>query len=270
MQKLTIEANTATKLNLKELFVYRDLFVILAYRDFKVRYTQTVLGFLWALIQPAITLLIFTVIFGRVIKVSTGNTPYTIYVLSGLVCWTYISFVITQSGSSIINSQQMIKKIYFPRLIIPLSKSLVGLVDFLITFLFLILIMIYYQIMPSKNIIWLPIVFVFTLTTSVGIGIWLSSLTLRYRDIQHMIPFIIQIGLYATPIAYPISMIPEALKSIYYLNPAVGLIESFRWCLIGDTLITYNTFISYGVGCILFLSSFFYFKKVERTMVDIL
>jgi lipopolysaccharide transport system permease protein len=270
MQKFTIEANSPAKLNLKELFNYRDLFFVLAYRDFKVRYTQTVLGFFWAFLQPAATLLIFVMVFGKTMKVPTGNYSYTIFALSGLVCWTYISYVITQSGNSIIHSQNMVKKIYFPRLIIPLSKSLVGIVDFIIAFLFLVLIMAYNQVWPSKNIVWLPIVFLFTLLISSGIGIWLSSLMLRYRDVQHMIPFIVQIGLYATPIAYPSSMIPQSLQTIYHLNPIVGLIESFRWCLMGDDTITINTFISFATGIIMFFTSFIYFKKVERTMVDVL
>jgi lipopolysaccharide transport system permease protein len=270
MQKFTILANTPAKLNLKELFNYRDLFFVLAYRDFKVRYTQTVLGFFWAFLQPAATLLIFVMVFGKTMKVSAGNYSYTIFALSGLVCWTYISYVMTQSGNSIIHSQNMVKKIYFPRLIIPLSKSLVGIVDFLIALLFLVIIMAYNQVWPSKNIIWLPIVFLLTLLISSGIGIWLSSLMLRYRDVQHMIPFMVQIGLYATPIAYPSSMIPSSLQTMYHLNPMVALIELFRWCLMGDETISVNTFMSLGIGIALFISSFFYFKKVERTMVDVL
>jgi lipopolysaccharide transport system permease protein len=270
MQKVTIVANTPVKLNLKELFNYRDLFLVLAYRDFKVRYTQTVLGFFWAFLQPAATLMIFVLVFGRTMKVPVGNYSYTVFALSGLVCWTYIAYVMTQSGNSIIHSQNMVKKIYFPRLIIPLSKGLVGIVDFLIAFLFLIVIMVYNQVLPSKNIIWLPLVIILTLIISAGVGIWLSALMLRYRDVQHMIPFIVQIGLYATPIAYPSSMIPEVFQTIYHLNPMVGLIESFRWCLMGDGSITIHTIISFVIGIILFVSSFFYFKKVERTMVDIL
>ena len=256
-------------LNLRELFEYRDLFLILAWRDLRVRYAQTFFGLLWAFIQPLATLLIFTLIFGRAIKVDTGDIPYPVYALAGMLAWSYFAYVLNQSGQSIIGAQEMVKKIYFPRLIIPLSKAATGFVDFAITLLFLIVLMIYYGVAVSSNIIQLPIYFVLDVMGALGVGIWVSSLTIRYRDFQHVVPFLVQVGLYATPIAYPASLVPEKYQLIYHLNPMAGVVEGFRWSIIGSGPLSEYAWLSFVVIILLFVTSLFYFKRVERVMADI-
>lgn len=270
MQKLIIDANKKSiSLNTKELFSYKDLFVILAYRDLRVRYAQTFLGLLWAVVQPLFTLLIFILIFGKAIKIDTGDIPYPIFALSGLSAWTYFAFVMNQAGNSIVGAQNMIQKIYFPRLIIPLSKAVVGLVDFAVTLLFITGLMIWYQFAPSANIVLLPVFVLFTIIAALGVGIWLSALTIRYRDFQHIVPFMVQIGLYATPIAYPASIVPNKYQLLYHINPMAGVVEGFRWSITGGNALEPVAYVSFGVAIILFISSLFYFRKVERVMADI-
>ena len=271
MNKTIIDAEKSKlSLNLKELFDYRDLFLVLAWRDIRVRYAQTFLGLFWAFIQPLATLLIFTLIFGRAIKVDTGSTPYPVFALCGMLSWSYFAYVLNQSGNSIIGAQEMVKKIYFPRLIIPLSKAMTGFVDFSVTLLFLVGLMLYYGVAISSSIIELPIYFVLNVMAALGVGIWVSSLTIRYRDFQHVIPFMVQVGLYATPIAYPATMIPEKYQLIYHLNPMAGVVEGFRWSLLGQDQLPEYAWVSFLVIFILFITSLFYFKRVERIMADIL
>lgn len=270
MSKTVIDASKSKlSLNLRELLDYKDLFLVLAWRDIRVRYAQTFLGLLWAFIQPLATLLIFTLIFGRAIKVDTGEIPYPIYALSGMLSWSYFSYVLSQSSTSIIGAQEMVKKIYFPRLIIPLSKAATGFVDFAVTMLFLILLMLYYRVSVSSNILQFPIYFILNVMAALGVGIWVSSLTVRYRDFQHVVPFMVQVGLYATPIAYPASMIPEKYQLIYHLNPMAGVVEGFRWSILGSEPISQYAWISFGIIVFLFISSLFYFKRVEKVMADI-
>lgn len=258
-------------LNINELYHYKDLFLTLTYREYRVRYAQTFLGFLWAFLQPVATLIIFSLIFGRAIKVDTGTIPYPIFALSGLVAWTYFSFVVSQAGKVLINSQNMIQKIYFPRLILPLSQALIGLVDFAITFILLISAMIWYGVAPSPHIYFLPFFMIMAIIAALSMGIWISALTIRYRDFMHIIPFIIQIGLYATPVAYSTLYIPSKYHLLYYsLNPMAGIVEGFRWCIIGQETIQPYTFISFGIVIILFITSLIYFKKVEKIMSDII
>jgi len=256
---------------LKELFCYKDLFYTLAWREFRVRYAQTFLGFAWAFLQPIATLLIFFFIFGKAIKVDTGNVPYTVFALTGLTAWTYFSYVISTAGRSVISESAMIKKIYFPRLIIPLSKALVGFVDFIISFLLLLLSIIFYKISISFFLIWLPVFVLLIILASLGVGIWISALSIRFRDVQHIIPFFIQIGLYATPVAYSSSMIPEKYQLFYFLsNPFAGIIEGFRWCIIGGSLQLNYLIYSIIATLIIFISSLYYFRRVEKVMADIL
>ena len=274
MYRLVVVANKrGLNLNLKELFQYRDLFLILAYRDLRVRYAQTFLGLLWAIIQPLATLIIFTLVFGRAIKVDTGDVPYPLFAVCGMAAWSYFSFVLGQSGNSIISSQEMIKKIYFPRLVIPLSKALVGFVDFLIAIFFIVILLVYYQFTPSENIIFLPFYVIACIVSALAVGIWLSALTIRYRDFQHVVPFLVQFGLYATPVGYPAGMIVDNLPLwatvIYYLNPVVGIVEGFRWSILGGSLPGIYSYISLSIVLILFISGLFYFRKVEKIMADI-
>ena len=274
MGRLVVDAKSnRLSLNLRELAQYKDLFWVLAYRDLRVRYAQTFLGFLWAFIQPAATILILTLVFGKALKIDTGGVPYPLFAVCGMVGWTYFAFVMQQSGQSIIASQQMIKKIYFPRLVIPLSKALVGLVDFGVTILLLLLMVFWYSYYPSPNIVWLPLFVILIIIYSLSVGILLSALSIRYRDIQHIIPFMTQIGLYLTPVAYPaefiIKAIPPWLSVIYFLNPMAGIIEGLRWSLLGTSIPTIYYMYSFLMAILLFIGSLFYFKKVEREMADI-
>ena len=262
------------KINLfdvKELFRYKDLFYTLAYREYRVRYAQTFLGFFWAFLQPAATLVIFTIVFGRAIKIDTAGIPYPVFALTGMVAWTYFSFVVSQAGRALINSQNMIQKIYFPRIILPLSQAVVGLVDFAITFIMLLAAMLIYGMAPSSHIWFLHLFLLMAIVAALAVGIWISALTIRFRDFIHVIPFLIQIGLYATPVAYPAQFIPEKYQLLYYsLNPMVGVVEGFRWCIIGQGSINPYSFISIGIMLILFITALLYFKKVERIMADII
>lgn len=274
MDKLIVDADKPKwKINLKELWQYRDLFLILAYRDLRVRYAQTFLGLLWAVIQPLATLIIFTVVFGRVAKVDTGDIPYPLFAVAGLGAWSYFSFVLNQSGNSIIGAQEMVKKIYFPRLVIPLSKALVGFVDFAIAMIFIIVLMLYYGISPSSSIIYLPVFILLTLISALAVGIWLSALTIRYRDFQHIVPFLVQFGLYATPVGYQakdvINNLPEWGTYLYYANPMAGIVEGFRWSILGGDAPSVYAYFSFSIVILLFFSGLYYFKRVERVMADI-
>ena len=261
-------------LELRELLRFKDLFLTLAYKDYRVRYAQTLLGFLWAFIQPFATLIIFVIVFGKAVKVDTGDVPYPLFVIMGITAWSYFSYVVTQSGTALITSQEMVKKIYFPRLIIPLSKAIVGFVDYGISFCFMVVLMIYYGFAPSSNIIYMPIFILLTIVASLTIGIWLSALTIRYRDFQHVIPFIVQFGLYVTPIAYPsetvVNNIPSWAVPIYFCNPMAGVVEGFRWSVLGGNMLNSYSLLSFVLIFILFITGLFYFKKVEKTMADII
>lgn len=272
--RIVVDANKrGFSLNLKELLEYRDLFLILAYRDLRVRYAQTFLGLAWAFLQPAATLLIFTVVFGRAVKVDTGGIPYPVFAITGMTAWSYFSFVLNQSGNSIIGAQEVVKKIYFPRLVIPLSKAVVGFVDFLMAFAILVALMVVYRVMPSANLVFLPVFIVLTVVSSLAVGIWLSALTIRYRDFQHVVPFLVQFGLYATPIAYPsetiIDNLPRWGTVLYYLNPMAGVVEGFRWSVLGGTPPNAFAYLSFGMMALLFVTALVYFKRVERVMADI-
>lgn len=272
MEKIIIDSqNNRFFPNWKELYQYRDLFWTLSWRDFRVRYAQTSIGFLWAIIQPILTIAILTIVFGRFVGVKT-EVPHLVYTVAGMSLWTYFSYVMTNSGNSIIASQQMVKKIYFPRLIIPLSKAVVGLIDLFITLILLVILLIYYKVTITWNILYAPLFIAMAMLAALSIGIWLSALTVRFRDFQHVVPFMVQIGLYITPIAYPIEMVsknaPEWLQTIYFLNPMAGIIEGFRWSIFGGTLNTNILFLAGSVVTILFISSLWYFRKVEDEMAD--
>ena len=257
------------RLDIKELLDYRDLFLVLAYKDLRVRYAQTFLGLAWVILQPLVTLFIFTLIFGRAIQVDTQGVPYPVFALAGMGAWNYFAFVMAQSGSSIIGAQDMVKKIYFPRLVLPLSKAFVGLADFGVTLALLVLAMAYYGQPFSSQLPYVTVFILLNLLCSLAIGIWLSALTIRYRDFQHVVPFMVQIGLYATPIAYPSSMIPERYQLLYHLNPMTGIVEGMRWSILGGDALHPYSYLSFLVAIVLLISGIFYFKKMERVMADI-
>ncbi|MGB3777850.1 MAG: ABC transporter permease [Tunicatimonas sp.] len=274
MSKTIIDANkSALSLDLKELFQYKDLFYTLAYRDFKVRYAQTFLGLAWGFIQPVMTLVVFGLLFGQGLQVDTGGVPYILFAACGLAGWTYFSTVMGEAGNSIIGAQGMVQKIYFPRLVIPLSKAMVGLIDFGITLVIILLVMIAYQYLPSINIVFLPLFMVMAIVCALGVGIWLSALTIRFRDFQQIVPFLVRFGMFFTPVAYPAEVVlqrlPEWAAVIYYLNPIAGVVEGFRWSIVGGNPPSPYAYVSFIVVILLFISSLFYFKRVEKTIADI-
>jgi len=270
MPSIIIDASKkGLNLNLKELWAYKDLLLTLTYRDLRVRYAQTVLGFLWAGLQPLATLTIFTLVFSRVAKVNTGDIPYPLFALAGMSGWTYFSNVLNGAGSSIVGAQGMISKIYFPRLVIPLSKALGSLVDFGVVFLFLIVLMFWYGISPGPAFFLFPVFLFLALLSGLAIGIWLSALTVRFRDFQQLVPFVVQLGMYATPVAYPASLVPEQYQFWYFLNPMAGVVEGFRWSLLGGPVPGVMTFVSASVVLIIFITGLYYFRSVEKVMADI-
>ena len=256
---------------LSELISFRDLFSTLAWRDFRVRYAQTKIGFLWAFLQPVITLIILSLVFGRFIGVET-EIPHILFTVAGTSIWSYFSYVMTNSGSSIIGSQNMVKKIYFPRLIIPLSKAVVGVIDFGISLLIMACLMIYFRILPSANFWMAPLFILFGIIAALAVGIWLSALSVRFRDFQYIVPFIVQIGIYITPVAYPakfaISNMPNWASTIYFLNPMAGVIEGFRWSLFGGTPPGELFIVSLITTIFLLITGVLYFNKIEGEMAD--
>ena len=271
MKKVIVDSKKRNiSLNLKELAAYYDLFLTLTYRDLRVKYAQTFMGFTWAFVQPLVQLIILTFVFGKVVNVDTGNIPHPLFTRAGMCSWTYFALVVQQSGSSIIGAQYMVKKIYFPRLIIPLSKAIIGFIDYGITLVFLIVLLVYYDFIPSANILYLPIFILLTIMAGLGAGIWISALTIRYRDFQYVIPFVLQFGLYATPIAYPVELVPEKFLLLFHLNPMSGIVEGFRWSVVGGNPPETYAFLSFGVSILLFLTGIRYFKKAEQTIADII
>ena len=253
----------------KDLIRYKDLLLTLSVRDFKVRYSQTLLGFVWAFIQPLTTVLVLIVVFDKTLHVNTGNIPYPLYAMAGISLWTYFGFVINNAGNSIINSQSIISKVYFPRLILPLSKSIVGLIDLMISILILTIFFIYFRFTITSQLIFAPVFILLTLLTAVGAGIIFSSLSIRLRDFQHVIPFLLQFGLYATPIAYPSIFVPEKYKWLYFMNPMTGIIEGFRWSIFGLNTFDNKCYISFLVSFVMFFAGIAFFLKVESKMADI-
>lgn len=273
MSKIIIKPRKLTHISTAELWSYRELFWALAHRDFKVRYAQTSIGVIWAFLQPVVSLVILNVVFGKFAKVDTDGLPHLLYAASGLVCWTYFSYVLTNSGNSIISSQQMIKKIYFPRIIVPASKGIVGLIDFGIMFLIVIGLMIYEGVWPSSNVVFLPFFILLNIISALGLGIWISAMTVRYRDFQYVVPFLVQIGLYVTPVAFPsyyaTKYLPEWASGIYFLNPAAGIIDGFRWCLFDTQPLNEYSYLSIASAVIIFLSGLYFFQRVENKIADI-
>jgi lipopolysaccharide transport system permease protein len=255
--------------NLRELWNYRELLYSFTWRDVKIRYKQTALGFLWAIIQPLFMMLIFTVFFGRLAKIPSDGIPYPLFVLAALLPWTLFAEGITRSTSSMITNANIMTKVYFPRLIMPLSGILSPLVDFVFSFLILVIMMALYGFIPTLNIIFLPLFILLALATSLGIGLWLSALNVQYRDFQYTIPFLIQLGLFASPVVYPASLVPESVRFLYGLNPMAGVIEGFRWALLGTQIPGAMILVSVGMVALLLVSGAFYFRKMEQYYADV-
>jgi lipopolysaccharide transport system permease protein len=260
-----------TSLKLKDLWEYRDLLGIFVWRDLKVRYRQTVIGVLWAIIQPFLTMVIFSVFFGGLAKIPSDNIPYPIFSFAALVPWTFFSNSINQASNSLVNSAEMIKKIYFPRLTMPIASMLSGLVDFLLAFIILIGMMFYYGFVPNKNILWFPFFLSLAMMTSLGVSLWLSAMNVQFRDVRYLIPFITQAWLYATPVAYSSSLLVEPWHTLYGINPMVGVVEGFRWALLGTNAAPGATVIvSFIVALGILVSGAYYFRRMEKTFADVI
>jgi lipopolysaccharide transport system permease protein len=266
-----IEPQTGWRsLDLKELWAYRELLFVLTMRDIKVRYKQTVLGFTWAIIQPVMMMIVFSIFFGRLAKMPSDGYPYPIFVYAALLPWTFFANAISTSGNSLVGSAHLVSKVYFPRLIIPLASVGGGLIDFAIACGVLLLLMVYYGIGWSINLLMAPLLVLGVIFTALGVGTFLSALTVAYRDFRYVIPFLVQFWLFATPVVYPASLVPADWRWLLYLNPMAGIIDGFRSAFLGKPFDTTALAISLLVAVVLFLIGVAYFEKVERRFADII
>jgi lipopolysaccharide transport system permease protein len=258
-------------LNLKELWQYRELLYLLTWRDVTVRYKQTALGVMWAILQPLLTMVVFSIFFGGLAKIPSNGLPYPIFSFCALVPWTFFANGLTQSSNSLVLSSNLVKKVYFPRLAIPISTIFAGVVDFVIAFFVLILMMALYGIWPTPQIVLLPLLLLLALVTALGVGLWLAALNVQYRDVRYVVPFLVQFWLFATPIAYPSTLLPEPWRVVYGINPMVGVVSGFRWALLGtDFLHGPMLIVSTLAAMLILVSGAFYFRRMERTFADVL
>lgn len=258
-------------LELGKLWDYRELLYFLVWRDVKVRYKQTFLGFVWAVLQPFMTMVVFSVIFGYLAKVPSDGIPYAVFTYAALLPWTLFAHAVTESGNSLILNQQLITKVYFPRLVIPLASVLSGLVDFAIGFIVLLILMLFYGIVPTWAILTLPFFILLEIATGLAVGLWLATLNVQYRDVRYTIPFLVQFWLFITPVAYSSSLIPARWRVLYGINPMVGVIEGFRWALLGkEGGIGPMTLVSVLMIIVLLVGGLFYFRRMEETFSDVI
>jgi len=256
-------------LNLRDMWLYRELIFFMTWRDLKVRYKQTLLGVGWAILQPFMTMVVFSIFFGNLAAVPSDGVPYPIFSYTALIPWTLFSKALQDASRSLVNNSHMITKVYFPRMILPVSSVLAGVVDFLIAFIVLLGLMFYYKITPTANTWTLPLFLILAVITAIAVGLWLSALNVLYRDINYVLPFLTQFWMYLTPIAYPSSMVPERWRAVYALNPMTGVVEGFRWALLGTAQPPgLMTLVSAGVAVVLLISGMFYFKRMERLFAD--
>ena len=270
---ILIEAGRRERHYWLDLWRYRELFRVLAWRDLSVRYKQTVIGVLWALIRPLVTMLVFTVIFGQIARLpSDGTAPYPLMVLAGILPWTFFSTGLSEASNSLINNANLISKVYFPRLIVPTATVVVALVDFLISFSILVLMMAWYQFLPSWQILVLPIFVLLAFFASVGPALWITALNVKYRDFRYVIPFIVQFGLYVSPVGFSSSVVPEQWRLLYSLNPMVGVIDGFRWCILGGQSGLYAPGLAMSIGVTAFFLWFGIrrFRAMEKSFADLI
>lgn len=257
-------------LQLRELWAYRELLYFLTWRDIKIRYKQTVMGASWAILQPIMTMVIFSIFFGGLAGVDSDGLPYPVFSFAALVPWTFFSHGLTHASNSLVGGSNLIKKIYFPRLIMPIASMLSGAVDFVLAFGVLVLIMVYYGIFPGVNVVWLPMLLLLAFVTALGVGLWLSAMNVQFRDVKHALQFLTQMWMFATPIAYSSSEVPALWRPIYALNPMVGVVEGFRWALLGtETAPGPMIIVSSLAAVTILVSGAFYFRRMERTFADV-
>ncbi len=258
-------------LRLGELWKYHELLYFLTWRDIKVRYKQTVLGGSWAIIQPFFTMVVFSLFFGKLAKMPSDGIPYPIFSFAALVPWTFFANGLMHSSNSLVGSSNLITKVYFPRLVVPISSVISGIVDFLLAFVVLLGMMFFYRMTPTWNVLWLPAFLLLALVTSLGVGLWLSAMNVQFRDVRYVLPFITQLWLFATPVAYSSSLLGEPWRTVYGLNPMVGVVEGFRWALLGtNTAPGYAIAVSSIAATLILVSGALYFRRMERTFADII
>jgi len=272
--RLIIEPGRVEKNYWLDLWIFKDLFYILSWRDIKVRYKQTVIGTLWAILRPFLTMIVFTVVFGRVAGLKTeGNAPYALMVLAGLLPWQFFSTAFSSASDSLVTNANLLSKVYFPRLIVPASAVITSLIDFLISFVILIGMMIYYQYVPEWKILLIPVFTLLAFIQSFAFGLYLSALNVKYRDFRYVVPFIVQIGIYISPVGFSSSVIPEKWKVYYYLNPIVSVIDGFRWCIIGNGAANpFNQYflLSMVITFTMLMYAIYKFRKMEKTFADLI
>ena len=272
-EELVIESGRAERQYWFDLWLYRELFQILAWRDLAVRYKQTVIGVAWALIRPLLLMFIFTLLFGRIAKLpSDGNTPYALMVFAAMLPWQFFSGALTESSNSLIQNTNLISKIYFPRLIIPAAAVITSLVDLLVSFVLMLGMMAFYNYWPDWHILFLPLFIALAFAVAIGLGLWLCALNVEYRDFRYIVPFIVQVGLYVSPVGFSSSVVPEQWRLFYSLNPMVGVIDGFRWSVLRGEVQLYWPGLLFSIGLTLALcySGIAYFRKMERTFADII
>jgi lipopolysaccharide transport system permease protein len=272
MTQLVIEADRADREYWRDLWRYRELFYFFAWRDLLVRYKQTVVGVGWSLIRPLLTMAVLTVVFGRLGKMPSGGMPYPLLVLCGMLPWQFVSTAMAESGNSLVMNSNLISKVYFPRLVVTVSSVITSLVDFLISGVFLVILMIWYRYAPPTAVLLLPFFVLLAFGASLGVGLWIAALMVQYRDFRFIVPFIVQFGLYISPVGFQSSIVPERFRLLYALNPMVGVIDGFRWCLLGPRAGVYWPGLAIAVieVVVFVVSGVWYFRKTEQTLADVI
>jgi lipopolysaccharide transport system permease protein len=270
--ELVIEAGKTEGRYWKDVWRYRELFYFLSWRDILVRYKQTVIGIAWSLIRPLLTMIVFTIVFGKLAKLPSEGVPYPILVYTALLPWQFFSNSLSESSNSLISNSNLLSKIYFPRLILPTSSVIVGVVDFLISFVILIALMAWFHFVPQWRILALPFFLALALVTSLGFGLWLAALNVKYRDFRYIVPFIVQFGLYISPVGFSSTIVPEKWRLLYSINPMVGVIDGFRWAVLGGNIKLYwpGFILSLVLTGVIFLSGLRYFRNTERVFADVI
>ena len=271
LNQLTIEAGKTEKQYFKDIWQYRELFYFLAWRDILVRYKQTVIGVLWAILRPLLTMVVFTIVFGKIAKLPSDGIPYPLLVFSAMLPWQFFSSALTDSSNSLVSNSNMISKVYFPRLVMPTSAVIVSFADFVVSFSILIAIMFWYWFLPGIKILLLPFFILIAFMAALGAGFWLCALTVKYRDFRYVVPFIAQLGLYISPVGFSSTVVPEKYRLLYSLNPMVGVIDGFRWAILGNTKVYIpGLTLSLLIVLTLFVSGLWYFRKTEKTFADVI
>ena len=269
---IVIESGKIHRQYIKDLWTYRELFWLLSWRDILVRYKQTVIGIAWSVLRPLLTMIVFTIVFGKLAKMPSDGMPYPILVFSAMLPWQFFSNTLSEGGNSLLNNEKLISKVYFPRIIIPTTSMIVSLIDFLISFALLLILMLLWGYIPSWTIIFLPLFLIEAIIISLGLTFFISAMNVKYRDFRYVLPFIIQFGLYVSPVGFSSSIVPANWRIFYYLNPMAGIIDSFRWCISGSSVNIYFTgwIVSLIVTLVVFAIGIFYFRNAEREFADII